>query len=227
MAPTHEDIERRAFQLWQDRGCPLGSPEVDWKHADQEFSENQASDGDAGGMGGGVLCTSQTKAHPKREETMNEEREEPISRAGRTQDHFVSDTVRDVMSPRPRIVSASATVVEAAEVMRREDIGALMVGDGDGGVGILTDRDIVVRVVAVGQDPSQTPVGDICSRELTTVAPDDSVGQAVRLMRAKAIRRLPVTEGAEIVGMLTIGDIAVARDSRTALADISAAPPNA
>lgn len=49
MASTHEDIERRAFQLWQDRGCPLGSPEVDWQHAEQEFSENQASDGDAGG----------------------------------------------------------------------------------------------------------------------------------------------------------------------------------
>jgi signal-transduction protein with cAMP-binding, CBS, and nucleotidyltransferase domain len=125
----------------------------------------------------------------KREDTMNEEREEPISREGRTQDHFVSDTVRDVMSARPRIVSASATVVEAAEVMRREDIGALMVGDEGGGVGILIDRDIVVRVVAGGQDPSQTPVGD--SRELTTVAPDDSVGQAVRVMRAKVIRRLP------------------------------------
>lgn len=52
MAPTHEDIERRAFQLWQERGCPLGSPEVDWQHADQEFSET--SDGDAGGMAGGV-----------------------------------------------------------------------------------------------------------------------------------------------------------------------------
>jgi CBS domain-containing protein len=60
---------------------------------------------------------------------MNEEREEPLSRAGRTQDHFVSDTVRDVMSPRPKVVSATATVVEAAEVMRRDDIGALIVTD--------------------------------------------------------------------------------------------------
>jgi CBS domain-containing protein len=158
---------------------------------------------------------------------MNEEQAEPISRAGRTQDHFVSDIVRDVMSPVPRVVSGSATVVEAAEVMRREDIGALMVVEDEGrGIGILTDRDIVVRVVAVSQDPSQARVGDVCSRELTTVAPDDSVGQAVRLMREKAIRRLPVTERGEIVGMLTMGDIAVARDSRTALADISAAPPN-
>jgi CBS domain-containing protein len=157
---------------------------------------------------------------------MNEEQAEPISRAGRTQDHFVSDTVRDVMSSQPRAVSASATVVEAAEVMRREDIGALMVVDEGRGIGILTDRDIVVRVVAVSQDPSQARVADVCSRELTTVAPDDSVSQAVRLMREKAIRRLPVMAGGEVVGMLTMGDIAVARDSRTALADISAAPPN-
>jgi CBS domain-containing protein len=158
---------------------------------------------------------------------MNQEQPEPISRAGRTQDHFVSDTVRDVMSPQPRIVSASATVVEAAEVMRREDIGALMVVEEEGrGIGIVTDRDIVVRVVAVSQDPSQVRVGDVCSRELTTVAPDDSVSQAVRLMREKAIRRLPVMAKGEVVGMLTMGDIAVARDSRTALADISAAPPN-
>lgn len=157
---------------------------------------------------------------------MNEEREESISRAGRTQDHFVSDTIRDVMSPRPRIVSADAMVLEAAEVMRREDIGDVLVVDGDRTCGILTDRDIVVRVLAVGQNPSQTRVGDVCSRELTTVSPEDSMSQAVRLMREKAIRRLPVRDGGEIVGMLTIGDIAVARDSRTALADISAAPPN-
>jgi len=68
--------------------------------------------------------------------------------------------------------------------------------------------------------------GDVCSRELTTVAPDGSVGQAVRLMREKAIRRLPVVDGDEVVGSLTLGDIAIQRDSRTALADISAAPPN-
>jgi CBS domain-containing protein len=81
-------------------------------------------------------------------------------------------------------------------------------------------------VLAAGKDPARTRVSEVCSRELTTVAPEDSVGQAVRLMREKAIRRLPVVERGEIVGVLTIGDIAVARDSRTALADISAAPPN-
>ena len=149
-----------------------------------------------------------------------------ISRAGRTQDHTVSDTIRDVMSPIPQGLGVDATVSDAAELMFREDIGDVIVLEEGRLYGILTDRDIVVRVVAEGREPSQTRIGDVCSRELTTVAPDGSVGQALRLMREKAIRRLPVVEADEVVGILTIGDIAVERDSRTALADISAAPPN-
>jgi CBS domain-containing protein len=93
-------------------------------------------------------------------------------------------------------------------------------------VGILTDRDIVVRALAEGRDPAQTRVGDVCSRQVITVGPEDSVGHAVRVMREKAIRRIPVVDGSQVVGMLTLGDIAVKRDSRTALADISAAPPS-
>jgi CBS domain-containing protein len=148
-------------------------------------------------------------------------------RAGLTQDHRVSDSVREVMSPRPRVLDADATVLEAAELMRREDIGDVLVVAQERLYGILTDRDIVVRALAAGRDPEQTRIGDICSRELTTISPDDSVGHALRLMREKAIRRLPVAEKDQVVvGMLTIGDIAVERDSRTALADISAAPPN-
>jgi len=149
-----------------------------------------------------------------------------ISRAGRTQDHQVSDTIRDVMRPIPQGLTSDAMISDAAEMMQREAIGAVLVLEEDRLYGILTDRDIVIRVVAEGQDPSATRVGDVCSRELTTVAPDGSVGQAVRLMRAKAIRRLPVVDGDEVVGILTLGDIAIQRDSLTALADISAAPPN-
>lgn len=158
---------------------------------------------------------------------MTDRQDSPVqSRAGRTQDHTVNDTIRDVMSPRPRVLSVDSMVSEAAEVMRRDDIGDVVVVEEDRLYGILTDRDIVVRVLAEGQDPSQTRIGDVCSREVATIRPEDGVGQAVRLMREKAIRRLPVTEGDEVVGILTIGDIAVERDSRTALADISAAPPN-
>lgn len=138
----------------------------------------------------------------------------------------MNDDIRDVMSPRPKVLTADATVAEAAEMMRQEDIGDVLVVEEDRLYGILTDRDIVVRVLAEGRDPSQTRIGDICSRELTTVAPGDGVGHAVRLMREKAIRRLPVAEDGEVIGMLTIGDVAVERDARSALADISAAPPN-
>ena len=83
------------------------------------------------------------------------------------------------------------------------------------------------RALAEGADPNTTAVGDICSRELTTLKPTDSVGQAVRLMREKAVRRLPVVEDTGwVVGIVSIGDLAVDRDRRSALADISAAPPN-
>ncbi|MGH7385307.1 MAG: CBS domain-containing protein [Candidatus Rokuibacteriota bacterium] len=138
----------------------------------------------------------------------------------------MNDDIRDVMSPRPVALSTDATVAEAAEVMRQEDIGDVMVVDEDRLYGILTDRDIVIRALAEGRDPSRTRIGDICSRELTTVSPDDGVGHAVRLMREKAIRRLPVEENGQVIGMLTIGDIAVERDARSALGNISAAPPN-
>ena len=149
-------------------------------------------------------------------------------RAGLTQDHRVSDIIREVMSPCPRALNPDATVLEAAEVMRRDDIGdVLVMADADRAlVGILTDRDIVVRALAEGRDPAQTRVGDVCSRQVVTVGPEDSVGHAVRVMREKAIRRIPVVDGSQVVGILTLGDIAVERDSRTALADVSAAPPN-
>ena len=148
-------------------------------------------------------------------------------RAGLTQDHRVSDIVRDVMSPCPRILGPDATLMDAALVMRREDIGDVLVcKEGDQLLGIVTDRDIVVRALAEGRDPAGTRVAEVCSRDLVTIEPGDSVGGAVRLMREKAIRRIPVTEDGRVVGVLTIGDIAVERDSRTALADISAAPPN-
>jgi CBS domain-containing protein len=158
---------------------------------------------------------------------MSEQPDAPVqSRAGLTQDHHVSDTIRDVMSPRPRMLSAEAMVSEAAEVMGREDIGDVLVVEGRRLAGILTDRDIVVRVLAQGLEPATTPIGAVCSRQVETLGPEDGVGQAVRLMRERAIRRLPIVERDEVVGILTLGDIAVARDSRTGIADISAAPPN-
>lgn len=139
----------------------------------------------------------------------------------------MNDSIRDVMTPNPLAMPASASVMEAAQLMRGNDIGDVIVVEGDRLFGILTDRDIVVRAMAEGADPHATAVGDICSRELTTIRPSESVGHAVRLMREKAIRRLPVVEDTgQIIGIVSIGDVAVERDRRSALADISAAPPN-
>lgn len=139
----------------------------------------------------------------------------------------VHENIRDVMSSRPKTLDADQTVAAAAQLMRRADIGDVLVVKSDDRLhGIVTDRDIVVRVLAEGLDPNQTRVGDICSRVLTTVSPDDGVSHAVRVMREKAIRRLPVEAGGRVIGMLTIGDIAVERDVGSVLADISAAPPN-
>jgi len=137
------------------------------------------------------------------------------------------ESVRDVMTPLPRAMDASASVMDAAEIMRDSDIGDVVVLEDQRLYGILTDRDIVVRVLAEGSDPATVRVGQVCSRELTTIRPTASVGEAVRLIREKAIRRLPVVEeGGDVVGIVSMGDIAVARDRKSALADVSAAPPN-
>jgi CBS domain-containing protein len=104
----------------------------------------------------------------------------------------MAERIRDVMTTNPQTLPESTTVREAAETMRANDIGDVVVVDDDGKLsGILTDRDIVVRVVAEARDPRATRIGDIASRELTAVSPDDPVERAVQLMRERAIRRLP------------------------------------
>jgi CBS domain-containing protein len=136
-------------------------------------------------------------------------------------------SIRDVMTPDPRTFPQTAPVVEAARVMREADIGDVIVlDDGDEICGIVTDRDIVVRTVAEGQDPSQARLGDICTRDPATLSPEDSVGDAVRLMTDKAIRRLPIVESGKPVGIVSLGDLAVSHDPESGLADISAAPAN-
>ena len=139
----------------------------------------------------------------------------------------MADRIRDVMTPNPQTLSASATVREAAETMRANDIGDVIASDDKGGIaGIVTDRDIVVRVVAEGRDPRATRIEDVASHDLTAVSPDDPVERAVDLMRERAVRRLPVVKRGKVVGIVSIGDLAVVRDPGSALADISAAPPN-
>jgi CBS domain-containing protein len=139
----------------------------------------------------------------------------------------MDQSIRDVMTPNPFTISRSASILDAAHLMRGNDIGDVIVLEEDRLFGILTDRDIVVRGLAERSDLETIPVGEICSRDLTTIAPTASVEQAVRLMREKAIRRIPVVdESGDVIGIVSIGDLAVEGDPGSVLADISAAPPN-
>jgi CBS domain-containing protein len=134
-------------------------------------------------------------------------------------------TIAEVMKPNPITCNTDDTIQSAAEVMRDRDIGDVIVLDAGGLCGIVTDRDIVVRALAAGQQPSAR-LGDVCTRDVSTVEPDADVGRAVELMRNNALRRLPVVDGDQLVGVVSIGDLAISQDPKSALADISAAPPN-
>jgi CBS domain-containing protein len=137
----------------------------------------------------------------------------------------MAQTVREIMSD-PVTCPADTTVIEAARRMRDDDIGDVIVESNGTLRGIVTDRDIVVRVVAEGEDPQSCILLDICSGELVTVTPDTALDDAVRQMREHAIRRVIVAEGERPVGVVSIGDLAIERDESSALADISAAPGN-
>ncbi|WP_304451323.1 CBS domain-containing protein [Nocardiopsis sp. YSL2] len=135
-------------------------------------------------------------------------------------------TVADVMTSPVRTVAPEATLREVAEVMRESDVGDVVITEGDHPVGILTDRDIVVRCLAAGGDPETQSARSICSSVVVSVPPQSDVSDAVRTMRGDAVRRLPVVENDHLVGIVTMGDLAVETDRRSALADVSAAEPN-
>jgi len=135
--------------------------------------------------------------------------------------------IREVMTAEPLVLEHSSTVADAARAMKGADVGPVPVIREDGTLcGIVTDRDIVVRVVAEDRDPTSTTVGDIASTELHTLTPDDTVDDAVKMMREHAIRRLPIVESGAPVGIVAMGDLARQQDPKSALADISSAPPN-
>jgi CBS domain-containing protein len=111
-------------------------------------------------------------------------------------------------------------------MMKDRDIGDVVVRQDDGICGIVTDRDIVVRAVAQGREPALVRLASICSDDVTSVKPDDPIDTAVALMRERALRRIPVVENGQPVGIVTMGDLALHRDPNSVLADVSAAPPN-
>ncbi|MDQ3932338.1 MAG: CBS domain-containing protein [Actinomycetota bacterium] len=128
------------------------------------------------------------------------------------------------MTPNPLTLSISATLVDAARVMRDADVGPVVVLYEDGSLcGLVTDRDLVVRGLAEGFLP-HSMLEDVCSKEPITVGPDDDVTLAVQLMREHAVRRLIVAEQDRVVGIVSLGDVAMNRDPDSVLADISSAP---
>ncbi|GGU97234.1 CBS domain-containing protein [Actinomadura sp. LOL_016] len=134
--------------------------------------------------------------------------------------------IRDIMTGSPTSVSPELDIVTVARAMRDEDIGAVLVAEGDEMKGLVTDRDLVVRGLAAGGDPKQMKIGGLASSATATIGPDESVDKAAQLMRERAVRRLPVVEDGRPVGIVSIGDLAVEKDTDSALADISASRPN-
>ena len=116
--------------------------------------------------------------------------------------------VRDIMTKNVAYINPNSTVVEAAQLMQKHNVGVIPVMDQNGILGMVTDRDIVVRNIAHGNNPQNTPVKDVMSSQVTTVSPDMDVNDVSAIMADKQIRRVPVMEGSRIVGIVALGDIA-------------------
>lgn len=140
-------------------------------------------------------------------------------------------TAREIMTSGAEAIDADATVADAAERMANDDFGALPICGQDGKLqGVVTDRDIVVKVIAAGRDPKTTKVSELADQgEVVTIGADDPAEEAIRTMKQYGVRRLPVIDGTELVGMVSQADIARALpDAKVGdlVGVISEAPPN-
>ena len=126
----------------------------------------------------------------------------------------MAKSVRDAMTAEPRSIGASASVVEAARLMREEHIGSLPIIDNEQLVGMITDRDITTRVVAEAADPKLTSVGDVYSQDLISVEPESDLEEALLLMARHQVRRLPVVDNGKLVGIVAQADIALSENEK-------------
>lgn len=116
--------------------------------------------------------------------------------------------VRHAMTESPKTVEADASANEVAEIMKSEDVGVVPVVENEEPVGMITDRDLVIRVLAEAKDPAGVRAGDIASPAPVLVTPDTKLSEARELMEEHQIRRLPVVKGRQLEGILSIGDVA-------------------
>ena len=133
--------------------------------------------------------------------------------------------ISDIMTAAPVGVYYSQTIGETARIMRDTQVGAVLVVNDGALSGVVTDRDLVVRGLAEGEGPD-SPVGPLCSGDLIGIAADADVGQAEELMREHAVRRLPVIDDGQVVGIVSIGDVAISAHEDSPLAAVSRAEPN-
>jgi CBS domain-containing protein len=130
--------------------------------------------------------------------------------------HHEHRKVREVMTADPKTIEPSTPVAEAAKLMRDQDVGPIPIVENGSLTGILTDRDIVLRVVAEGKDPSSTTAGEVASRDLVTIDPEQTMDEALRLMAQHQVRRLPVAEeDGRLVGIVAQADVARSADDRS------------
>jgi CBS domain-containing protein len=139
-------------------------------------------------------------------------------------------TAREIMTESVTYLEPTHSVADAAQTMATDDFGALPVCEGGKLVGVVTDRDLVIRVLSEGRDPESTTVADVIDQvEVVTIGADDPVEEAIRTMKEHAVRRLPVIDGTELVGMVSQADIARAMpDAKVGdlVGAISEAPSN-
>ena len=138
----------------------------------------------------------------------------------------MAQSIREIMTADPRTVETGATVAEAAREMRDGDVGSVVVVENGAVVGIITDRDIAVRVVAQGLDPDATRVNEVATMQPVTLTVDQSVDDAIRLVREQNVRRIIVLQDGRAAGIVSLGDLAIERDTDSALADIASEPAN-
>lgn len=134
--------------------------------------------------------------------------------------------LQDIMTKSPVVISDTTKLSQAANLMRERHIGGLIVSNSQGELcGFLTDRDITIRAVALGGNAGELPAGEICSRNLISMAPDTTIDEATARMKKESIRRIAVVKEGSPIGMVSLGDLARVQQPESALGFISCAAP--